>query len=136
MFDEVARPVGVLTCWQVMSLLQKSVRRGLVDDAMYWASELDRSGRGKSAIERLTVICSEDVSLGVVEIPIYLSDQYHKWLLVHNSPGNQFATLTQFKFREGESDSPQLCSCACKCSQVSSRKPCLCIISWIYSRKD
>lgn len=36
---------------------------------MYWAAELDRSGKGKIALQRITVVCSEDVSLGVVALP-------------------------------------------------------------------
>ena len=55
------------------------MRRGLVEDALYWASELDQSGQGKSAIDRLTVVASEDASLSVPHMPIYVN-QLHKYV--------------------------------------------------------
>ena len=46
---------------EVTSALQKSIRRGLTDDALYWAAEMDRSGYGKYCWKRLRVICTEDI---------------------------------------------------------------------------
>lgn len=46
---------------EVSSSLQKSIRRGWTDDAMYWAVELNESGYGEYAWRRLIVIASEDV---------------------------------------------------------------------------
>jgi replication-associated recombination protein RarA len=48
---------------EVVSALQKSIRRGLSDDAAFWAVELNESGFGAWAWRRLTVIASEDVGL-------------------------------------------------------------------------
>ena len=46
---------------EVTSALQKSIRRGQTDDALYWAAELDRSGFSKYCWKRLRVITSEDI---------------------------------------------------------------------------
>jgi replication-associated recombination protein RarA len=48
---------------EVVSALQKTVRRGLADQAMFWAMELDQSGYTAYAFRRLMVIASEDVGL-------------------------------------------------------------------------
>jgi replication-associated recombination protein RarA len=46
---------------EVVSALQKAIRRRQVDPAMYWAAELDRSGYTAWLWKRLLVIASEDV---------------------------------------------------------------------------
>jgi replication-associated recombination protein RarA len=46
---------------EVLSALQKSIRRGLEDDALFWATELYRSDYAVHAWRRLVVISSEDV---------------------------------------------------------------------------
>jgi replication-associated recombination protein RarA len=61
---------------EVMSILQKAVRRGNAQDAMYWAAELDISGMGRGALDRLTVVASEDVSLTVPSLPTYINTLY------------------------------------------------------------
>jgi replication-associated recombination protein RarA len=55
---------------EVMSSIQKAIRRGNPFDAMYWAAELDNSEHGKGAIDRLTVIHSEDVSMTYGAMPV------------------------------------------------------------------
>jgi replication-associated recombination protein RarA len=49
---------------EVVSALQKSIRRGEEDDALYWATELDISGYAAHAWNRLKVIACEDIGLG------------------------------------------------------------------------
>jgi replication-associated recombination protein RarA len=46
---------------EVVSALQKMIRRGQTDDALYWAVELDRSGYGAWCWKRLRIITSEDI---------------------------------------------------------------------------
>ncbi len=46
---------------EVASALQKSIRRGMEYDALYWAFELFESGYWKYVFRRLTVIAMEDV---------------------------------------------------------------------------
>lgn len=46
---------------EVVSALQKAVRRSHVDEAMWWAVELNVSGMGGYCWRRLMVICEEDI---------------------------------------------------------------------------
>ena len=43
-----------------------------VDDAMWWAMELEMSGLGRMAMSRLTVITVEDIGTGAPLLPIYI----------------------------------------------------------------
>jgi hypothetical protein len=49
---------------EVASALQKSIRRGLENDALHWATELDLAGQAAHAWKRLKIIACEDVGLG------------------------------------------------------------------------
>jgi len=44
-----------------------------VDDAMWWAMELEMSGLGRMAMSRLTVITVEDIGTGAPLLPIYIA---------------------------------------------------------------
>jgi hypothetical protein len=46
---------------EVVSALQKAIRRSDTNAALYWAYELDKSGFGNWCWKRLRVICSEDI---------------------------------------------------------------------------
>ena len=48
---------------EVASALQKSVRRGNEDEAMYWAVELFQSGYAEYCWKRLRIMASEDIGL-------------------------------------------------------------------------
>jgi len=61
-FSEL-RTLGGYKCGQVASAMQKCIRRGLADDALFWATELDLSGFGGYVWKRLAIIASEDVGL-------------------------------------------------------------------------
>lgn len=50
--------------FEVSSAFQKSIRRGLEDDALYWAVELYDSGYQNYVWKRMVVMASEDVGLG------------------------------------------------------------------------
>ncbi|HZJ13854.1 MAG TPA: hypothetical protein VFD27_02335 [Chthoniobacteraceae bacterium] len=39
--------IGGYNCAEVASAMQKCIRRGLEDDALFWATELDRSNFGE-----------------------------------------------------------------------------------------
>lgn len=59
----------ILTChgydfFEVASALQKAIRRGIEDDAMFWAVELYESNYQNYVWKRLIIMCSEDVGLG------------------------------------------------------------------------
>jgi replication-associated recombination protein RarA len=59
-FAEVISPGGYKV-GEVASALQKCIRRGLADDALFWATELDLAGFGEYVFKRLQIIASEDV---------------------------------------------------------------------------
>lgn len=54
---------------EVVSALQKSIRRSDEKQAVQWAAELDQSGFGSYLWNRLTIICSEDVGVAWPEGP-------------------------------------------------------------------
>ena len=55
--------------FEAISWLQKAWRRGLDEDALWVAAELDKSGYGSWVWKRLKVICSEDVGLAEPTMP-------------------------------------------------------------------
>lgn len=58
--------------FEVISALQKSIRRGLEEDAMYWAAEMYHSGFDQALWKRLRIIGSEDVGLAEPLLPATL----------------------------------------------------------------
>jgi replication-associated recombination protein RarA len=50
--------------FEVASAFQKSIRRGIESDAMYWAIELYESGYAKYVWKRMLIMSCEDVGLG------------------------------------------------------------------------
>lgn len=50
--------------WEVMSALQKAIRRGEEVLAYYWVCELEASGKLAFAVTRLKIILHEDIGLG------------------------------------------------------------------------
>jgi len=65
---------------EVASALQKSIRRGLEEDALYWAAELDRSGYDQYVWKRLNMITSEDVGLAEPHLPATIRALYETWM--------------------------------------------------------
>lgn len=65
---------------EVASALQKSIRRGLEEEALYWAAELDRSGYDQYVWKRLLMITSEDVGLAEPTMPATIRSLYDTWL--------------------------------------------------------
>jgi replication-associated recombination protein RarA len=66
---------------EVASALQKTIRRGDEEQALYWAAEVDRSGYGRYCWYRLQTIASEDV--GLAEGPGFFAEirgLYDMWL--------------------------------------------------------
>lgn len=50
--------------YEVASAFQKSIRRGLLEDAMYWGIELYESSYEEYTWKRMIIMASEDVGLG------------------------------------------------------------------------
>lgn len=65
---------------EVASALQKCIRRGLGDDALYWATELDRSGYGEYVWKRLKIMASEDVGLAAPDTVLLVHSLYGAWV--------------------------------------------------------
>jgi len=64
---------------EVASALQKSIRRGDEEAALYWAVELDRSGYGEYVWKRLRIIASEDIGLAEPLMPATIHALYETW---------------------------------------------------------
>jgi replication-associated recombination protein RarA len=64
---------------EVASALQKAIRRGESEKAVFWAIELDRSGYAQYVWKRLLVITSEDVGLGDRYLPSTIWSLYQTW---------------------------------------------------------
>jgi replication-associated recombination protein RarA len=65
---------------EVASALQKTIRRGLEEDALYWAAELDRSGYDQYVWKRLLMITSEDCGVAEPNLPGNMRALYETWL--------------------------------------------------------
>jgi replication-associated recombination protein RarA len=68
-----ATTVGGHDAAEVVSWLQKAIRRGEEEDAVYCVVQLERSGLGPWAWKRLRVIVSEDVGLAWPEGPAVIA---------------------------------------------------------------
>ena len=75
---------------EVLSALQKAIRRTLVDEALFWTLELARSGLGALAMVRFGVMCSEDIALGCPCLPQYLLASRRRFVLLRCA---SFSTL-------------------------------------------
>lgn len=60
----------------VVSALQKSIRRGEAHDALYFAVDLDLSGKGNWCWNRLLVMASEDVGLADPDVCVRIKTLY------------------------------------------------------------
>lgn len=65
---------------EVASAFQKSIRRGLEDEALHWGVELDLSSFGEYAWKRMRIMCSEDIGLGEPELPAQIYSLYQNWV--------------------------------------------------------
>lgn len=59
----LARTAGGHPLDEVTSALQKCIRRGLEEEALYWALEMAESGYGQYLWKRLMVIAAEDIGI-------------------------------------------------------------------------
>jgi replication-associated recombination protein RarA len=66
--------------FEVSSAFQKSVRRGLEEEAMYWAVELYNSKYDEYLWKRIKIITSEDVGLAEPTMPAVISGLYQNYV--------------------------------------------------------
>lgn len=91
-FQSVRTANGYLLA-EVASALQKSIRRGLLDDAAYWAVEMDLSGFAEYCWRRLNIITSEDVGAGWPEGPAVIAALYSSWQAAKGKRGGAGAVF-------------------------------------------
>lgn len=65
---------------EVSSAFQKSIRRGLEDEAFYWGVELYNSGYDEYAWKRMRVIVSEDIGLANPTLPAVIDALYRTYI--------------------------------------------------------
>lgn len=65
---------------EVVSALQKAIRRGDEAQATWWAAELDQSGFATHCWNRLIVIASEDVGIAWPEGPAVIRALHQTWV--------------------------------------------------------
>lgn len=64
---------------EVVSALQKAIRRSDEEQAVYWAVELDQSGMAHYLWSRLLIITSEDVGIAWTEGPSVMRSLFETW---------------------------------------------------------
>jgi replication-associated recombination protein RarA len=64
---------------EVASALQKSIRRGEEEDALFFGTELDISGYGEYAWKRMKIMASEDVGLAEPQAAVTIQSLYQSW---------------------------------------------------------
>lgn len=65
---------------EVVSAFQKAIRRGLVDDALYWAVDMYLTGYQEYAWKRMKVMASEDIGLADRNLPATLQALYQTYV--------------------------------------------------------
>lgn len=65
---------------EVVSALQKAIRRSEPDNALYWATEMARSGYGNWCWKRLRIICSEDIGPACPGLAADVRALYENWV--------------------------------------------------------
>jgi replication-associated recombination protein RarA len=68
-----------LDFYEVSSAFQKCVRRGLEDEAMYWAVELHESNYADYLWKRIKVIASEDIGLAEPMLILQIQTLWENW---------------------------------------------------------
>ena len=71
--------VGGYDFYEVLSALQKTIRRGERDAALYWSTELYLSEYADHAWRRLIVIASEDVGIADPMVFVQIRLLYETW---------------------------------------------------------
>lgn len=78
-FGQLKTASGYLNS-ECTSALQKCIRRGLEEEALFWATELDLEGYGAYVWKRLQIIASEDIGLADPPVCIQVRALYENWV--------------------------------------------------------
>jgi replication-associated recombination protein RarA len=65
--------------YEVLSALQKAIRRGQEKAALYWATELTLSEYGNHLWKRLRIIASEDIGIADSNVAVQVRALYDNW---------------------------------------------------------
>jgi len=115
--------------YEVLSALQKSIRRGLLDDALFWGTELYLSDYADHAWNRLLIIASEDVGQAAPQICVQIKtlfDLYklnkksgesrlffvHAVMALVQAPKSRLADHATIVFFEGPREHREIPDCA------------------------
>lgn len=79
LFGQLTTHGGYLNS-ECSSAMQKCIRRGLEEDALFWATELDLAGYGAYVWKRLQIIASEDIGLADPNLCVQVRALYENWL--------------------------------------------------------
>ena len=71
---------------QVVSALQKAIRRSNVDDAVYWAAQMHVAGYHEYCWKRLKIICSEDIGPASPFLPATINALYETYISLRSKP--------------------------------------------------
>jgi replication-associated recombination protein RarA len=77
-FGQLKTASGYLNS-ECTSAMQKCIRRGLEEDALFWATELDLAGYGAYVWKRLQIIASEDIGLADLNACAQVRALYENW---------------------------------------------------------
>jgi len=78
-FGQLATEGGYLNS-ECTSAMQKCIRRGLEEEALFWATELDLAGYGAYVWKRLQIIASEDIGLADANVCVQVRALYDDWV--------------------------------------------------------
>ena len=77
-FQDLRPTPGGFDPYEAKSALQKSIRRGLEEDALYWSAELAQWNT-ESLWTRLKIIASEDIGLASPSAALLVRAMYENW---------------------------------------------------------
>lgn len=84
------RTVNGHSAYEAISALQKAVRRGELDNAMYWATDLDLSGFTDWLWRRILIMVVEDVGPAWPEGPAVIKALYDMMRMEKDKQGSMF----------------------------------------------
>jgi replication-associated recombination protein RarA len=110
------------------SAFQKSVRRGLVDDAIYFAMQIYDLGFGKYVWKRLKIMVSEDVGIANPNLPANVFALWKMWEEQQSNkndrPGEAVPFLINAIMLVTMSQKSRVCSqVACICIHCDRKRP-------------
>jgi replication-associated recombination protein RarA len=76
--------------FEVSSSFQKSIRRSIEDDAMYWATEFIESNFEKYLWKRMFVMVSEDIGLANCDLPMQFHSLHYSYELLKKAKAKEY----------------------------------------------